>query len=347
MGQSQGGYRIIGIDPDSLASNLDLQLFLDYIISDQIQLLESDEPVELKIFNIFSQTFRNIYISYPRSQYKLGLQIRYESINQPIILRIMNVLPDSPASKAGLVSNVEYLLGLLSHKYESLSEFGDIITGIAYQRQIAKICVFIPGSLPKMVDIRPQIGWGGPGALGCEFAQGAIHNFTTQLGQRTILKQNLEQQVDENQNFQINNERNDNQIYQEDDLLVQESIQDASSISQVIEENKQEQLVEDNKQETIQVQFNGIPRFQDEAPPQDQESLIKEQTQESINESFQMKIGSSDYSHMQPKEQEPLTPAQQPQRFMNWSESGFKSPKSDKMYFVDKFLLFDLQINLS
>lgn len=46
----------------------------------------------------------------------------------------MNVLPDSPASKAGLVSNVEYLLGLLSHKYESLSEFGDIITGIAYQR---------------------------------------------------------------------------------------------------------------------------------------------------------------------------------------------------------------------
>lgn len=61
-----------------------------------MKLLESDEPIELTIFNIFSYDTRKIYISEPRSTIKLGLYIRYESVN-PIILHITNVLTGSPA----------------------------------------------------------------------------------------------------------------------------------------------------------------------------------------------------------------------------------------------------------
>lgn len=106
------GYRIISIEPNSFGSNLstniiykfiDLEIFLDYIIeikadskTNALKLLESDEPIELTIFNIFSQDTRKIYISEPRSTIKLGLNIRYESVN-PIILHITNVLTGSPA----------------------------------------------------------------------------------------------------------------------------------------------------------------------------------------------------------------------------------------------------------
>ena len=82
---------------------LDLEIFLDYIIQiksdsqvNALKLLESDEPIELSILNIYTLETRKIYISEPRSSIKLGLYIRYESIN-PLILHITKVLNSSPA----------------------------------------------------------------------------------------------------------------------------------------------------------------------------------------------------------------------------------------------------------
>ncbi|CAD8192558.1 unnamed protein product [Paramecium octaurelia] len=243
------GYRIISIEPNSFGSNLNLEIFLDYIIhikSDSqvnaIKLLESDEPIELSIFNIFSLETRKIYISEPRSTIKLGLLIRYESIN-PLILHITKVLKGSPAESSGLKSNQDYLLGVKSHRYQTIDEFSDIVTGQAYSKQSIELCIFSPltKKSPRVVVLEPKYNWGGPGALGCEFASGAIHSFNfSQL----IKAQDGEEskEVIKNEDFQSQFSKESNQFQQIE--------------NQDIEINNQENLQSEFKQQIYLEKIN-------------------------------------------------------------------------------------------
>ncbi|CAK59845.1 unnamed protein product (macronuclear) [Paramecium tetraurelia] len=230
------GYRIISIEPNSFGSNLNLEIFLDYIIQiksdsqvNAIKLLESDEPIELSIFNIFSLETRKIYISEPRSTMNLGLLIRYESIN-PLILHITKVLKGSPAESSGLKSNQDYLLGVKSHRYQTIDEFSDIVTGQAYSKQSIELCIFSPLTKmsPRVVVLDPKYNWGGPGAIGCEFASGAMHSFNfSQLIKS--LDSDESKEVTKNEDFQqqLSNESNQFQQIENQDILInnQENLQ--------------------------------------------------------------------------------------------------------------------------
>jgi C-terminal processing protease CtpA/Prc len=60
--------------------------------------------------------------------------LRLESYENPLVLRITNVLKNSPADKCGLQKQNDFVLGLLSHTFSSLNEFSDIVNGIAYRK---------------------------------------------------------------------------------------------------------------------------------------------------------------------------------------------------------------------
>ncbi|CAD8200178.1 unnamed protein product [Paramecium octaurelia] len=238
------GYRIISIEPNSFGSNLNLEIFLDYIVQiksdsqvNALKLLESDEPIELSILNIFSMETRKIYISEPRSTIKLGLYIRYESIN-PLILHITKVLKGSPAESSGLKSNQDYLLGVKSHRCQTIDEFSDIVTGQAYSKQSIELCIFSPltKKSPRVVVLEPKFNWGGPGALGCEFASGALHSFNFSQ----LIKP---QEGDENR--EVQNHEDNQQLQNEEQKQKQQSENRVQN--EIILNNQEDQQVELNK----------------------------------------------------------------------------------------------------
>ncbi|CAD8106684.1 unnamed protein product [Paramecium primaurelia] len=302
------GYRIISIEPNSFGSNLNLEIFLDYIIHiksnsqvNSIKLLESDEPIELSIFNIFSLETRKIYISEPRSTIKLGLFIRYESIN-PLILHITKVLNGSPAEASGLKSNQDYLLGVKSHRYQSIDEFSDIVTGQAYTKQSIELCIFSPltKKSPRIVILNPKYNWGGPGALGCEFASGALHSFN--------FSQLIKQQEDNEFNQVLNNE--EEQLNEESNQYQQIENQEQNDIIQNNQQNQQSEL---NKS----IQIDNTNDTQEHSINQSQ-NIINQQINESKqNSNIEVQYQNQEISDFKQQQQNTILTEQDNQQKQN------------------------------
>ena len=123
------GYRVLGVQPNSPASTAGLVSFFDFVVAANgtplkvldnkfVEMIKESEnkPLPLTIYNIKSETTRDVVITPKRNwggQGMLGVTIRFDSFwrAEESLVRVLEVVPDSPAELAGLQANDDYLLG--------------------------------------------------------------------------------------------------------------------------------------------------------------------------------------------------------------------------------------------
>ena len=125
--ESVPGYRIIEVNPNSPASDAGLRSYLDIIITANgvrlnsgptfVNILNKSNSckVFLKVFNILDETIRETCVV-PNTEWGgsgcLGASIRYEEWKPDVgNVHVMKVFSNSPASRAGLIEEQDYILG--------------------------------------------------------------------------------------------------------------------------------------------------------------------------------------------------------------------------------------------
>lgn len=110
----------------------------------------------------------------------LGVSIRFcsfEGANQHV-WHVLQVEPNSPAEKAGLQSNVDYVIGAESILQDSEDLFCLIE---AYDGKPLKLFVYnLLTDNCREVVITPKSDWGGEGLLGCGIGFGYLHRIPFQ-----------------------------------------------------------------------------------------------------------------------------------------------------------------------
>jgi C-terminal processing protease CtpA/Prc len=123
------GYRVLGVQAGSPAASAGLVSFFDFIVManhiplrrvdntfvDLIREFE-DRPLALQIYNSKSQTLRDVTLTPSKrwpGQGMLGVTIRFDFYDhaEEHLVRVLEVVPNSPAELAGLQPMTDYLLG--------------------------------------------------------------------------------------------------------------------------------------------------------------------------------------------------------------------------------------------
>lgn len=205
------GYRVLGVQPDSPASNAGLVSFFDFLVGSNGRMLfggstdEDDEgkvemvgdvdfisllqesvgkELELLVFNIKSQKTRLCYVT-PSSDWGgaglLGVTIRVDSYAhaEDNLLRVLSVMDSSPAQMAGLKSETDYLLGTKTASFTS----DDILFRVLQHNcdKVLEIYVYNTESdVVRVLNIMPTYSWGGGGLLGAEVGMGYLHKIPNQ-----------------------------------------------------------------------------------------------------------------------------------------------------------------------
>lgn len=195
------GYRVLGVEPKSPASTAGLVSFFDFVIAANGQPLKvhdntfvtmieqsEDKPLPLTIYNIKSETTRDVVITPKRNwggKGSLGVTIRFDSFwrAEESLVRVLEVVPDSPADMAGLQAEDDYLLGTAEKVFkdtETLYEevqkkLDDTIEIFVYNTKTDEVRVEV---------VMPTFDWGdGQGCLGLSVGHGYLHRLPARCKQ--------------------------------------------------------------------------------------------------------------------------------------------------------------------
>lgn len=189
MGNSTAnwGYRVLDVQANSPASKAGLTSYLDFIIaangvrvetSEQLfNAINKSEGIELslKVYNCLKKTTRDLLVM-PNKAWGgdslLGAEIRHDSWGDNELLRVISVVPGSPAQNAGLQPEVDYILGTEETSLSSLDQLANEV--LQNDRLTLFVLDRIKGSVRKLVvDVRSEQGLR---LLGCDVAQGLLHS---------------------------------------------------------------------------------------------------------------------------------------------------------------------------
>lgn len=118
----------------------------------------------------------------------LGLSLQYTPLDVgDYVWHVLDVAPNSPAERAGLIAHSDYIVGgsggLLASGGEDLLSR---VVAVHYSRQEdCPIQLFVYNSdynITRPVLIMPMRGWGGAGLLGCGVGYGLLHRLPEFLG---------------------------------------------------------------------------------------------------------------------------------------------------------------------
>ncbi|RWS15790.1 Golgi reassembly-stacking protein 2-like protein [Dinothrombium tinctorium] len=187
------GYHVLRVQENSPGSSAGLQAYFDFIVSigntrlnqdndalKEILKASIDRPVKMMVYNSKSQTVREVEITPSNTwggQGLLGVSIRFcsfEGANEHV-WHVLEVEPNSPAEKAGLQSNCDYIIGADSVLQESEDLFSLIE---AHEGKPLKLFVYnLLTDCCREVTITPNSNWGGEGSLGCGIGYGYLHRI--------------------------------------------------------------------------------------------------------------------------------------------------------------------------
>ncbi|RMX68662.1 hypothetical protein DD238_003583 [Peronospora effusa] len=212
------GFRVLGIQEQSPASTVGFVSFFDFILeangirldTRDATLMEliaqsEDRPMQLRVFNVKAQTSRELQLTPSRKwpgKGLLGVTIRFDSYEgaEDQLLHVLNVAESSPAERAGLRANSDYLLGTPERVFTSAEDLHDEILDAldgSFQCYVYKWVAEIYDTLRKnvveiydflcvssslddqvrVVSIVPTERWGGDGVLGAEVGHGYLHRL--------------------------------------------------------------------------------------------------------------------------------------------------------------------------
>mmetsp|Transcript_8506 Transcript_8506/g.16035 ORF Transcript_8506/g.16035 Transcript_8506/m.16035 type:complete len:343 (-) Transcript_8506:91-1119(-) len=200
------GYRVLGVQPNSPASRAGLVSFFDFLVGVNGQLLfdngehsdpageyfedldfisivkdNVDKEIELLVWNIKNKTQRFITLT-PSTNWNgtglLGVTIRIDDYvtAEENLLRVVSIQSGSPAAKAGLKPETDYLLGTTMESFENEDVLGDVL----YENENHVLEIYVYNSetdVVRVVTIVPSLKWGGGGLLGAEVGRGYLHGL--------------------------------------------------------------------------------------------------------------------------------------------------------------------------
>ncbi|CAH0485315.1 unnamed protein product [Peronospora farinosa] len=188
------GFRVLGIQEQSPASTVGFVSFFDFILeangirldTRDATLMEliaqsEDRPMQLRVFNVKAQTSRELQLTPSRKwpgKGLLGVTIRFDSYEgaEDQLLHVLDVAESSPAERAGLRANSDYLLGTPERVFTSAEDLHDeILDALDGSFQC-----YVYNSLDdqvRVVSIVPTERWGGDGVLGAEVGHGYLHRL--------------------------------------------------------------------------------------------------------------------------------------------------------------------------
>jgi hypothetical protein len=188
------GYRVLGVQPNSPASQVGLVSFFDFIVAANgvplatldntfIELIKAseDKPLPLKVYNCKSHTFREVQLVPSRSwpgEGMLGVTIRFDVYHnaEEYLCHVTDVDPDSPAELAGLVPNKDFLLGTLEKVFKTPEILFEELQ--AHVNSPIDLYVYnVDTDEVRVCVVMPSNDWGGEGLLGAGVANGLLHTL--------------------------------------------------------------------------------------------------------------------------------------------------------------------------
>lgn len=143
--QSLHAYRVMKVFQGSPASRSGLSSFEDFILAVNGTLVESDKTslanvlkdnegkeVALVVYNVVDAHRRDVALRPVKwnGPGLLGAAVRYEPIEGAIdhVLRVIDVLPNSPADEAGLVANTDFIAGSPAEVFRNEGDFTKMVS---------------------------------------------------------------------------------------------------------------------------------------------------------------------------------------------------------------------------
>lgn len=204
------GFHVLKLKPNSPAELAGLTPYFDIILAvngqtsfKTIQEFAKyisqylDQEVTLSVLSLRTRSLRELKL-FPRLGWSsnpkdglLGCSVRFSSVERALesVWRILDITPQSPAERAGLQSNTDYVIGCeyrnLENEndlYELVQEHEDKLLSLLVYNSVWNTC--------REVVIIPKLDWGGEGLLGCGVGYGLLHRIPCQVDEPTLKPQN-------------------------------------------------------------------------------------------------------------------------------------------------------------
>lgn len=188
------GYRVLGVQPNSPASDVGLVSFFDFVVAvDGVELREldstfidkikasEDRPLPCVVYNLKSRQTRSVTITPTRNwggQGMLGVTIRFDTYHKADehLVRVLEVAPGSPAEIAGLRAGTDYLLGTAERVFGDSDVLNDECT-LHLDKPVEFYVYNTETDEVRVVVLLPTYSWGGGGCLGAAVAHGYLHRL--------------------------------------------------------------------------------------------------------------------------------------------------------------------------
>ncbi|KAL8437868.1 hypothetical protein ACSSS7_000631 [Eimeria intestinalis] len=181
-GAAVAGFRVLRVFPGTPAETANLEFFFDFLVQIEEEPLCSPEvSVQSVLKRIDAAEGRpiQVYIQPTRSASSLlllGVSLQFCPFEVALCspLRVLGVLPNSPAEKAGLHAGDDYILGDDKGAFRGVS---DLIMG-AEEHLGSALSLYVFNKETEQVRtvvLQPCDTWGGDGCLGCDVGSGFLH----------------------------------------------------------------------------------------------------------------------------------------------------------------------------
>lgn len=188
------GYHVLQVQQGGPGEAAGLKSFFDFIISAQGVPLEKEDatfvdilknnigkPVTLTVYNTKTEKNREC-VMIPSNTWGgaglAGITIRfcsYEHINDHV-WHVLDVSPNSPASRAGLETNTDYIVGTPDIIFNDSEDFFAMVSSNEGKAMALYVYSTLTDNI-RAVHITPNSNWGGSGSLGCDVGYGYLHRI--------------------------------------------------------------------------------------------------------------------------------------------------------------------------
>eukprot|EP00871_Galdieria_phlegrea_P004798 jgi/Galph1/5319/GphlegSOOS_G3999.1 len=187
------GYRIMKVFPEGPGARTGLRPYEDFIVAIDELIVEEEEEriadylkqveqVQLTIWNCIEETERQVSakVSFSKEWGHLGVIVRYESLFQAceFVWHVITVIPNSTADEAGLVPDMDYIVGTPSVAFRSFDTLLQLVRDAAYLQHDLDLMVWSAATgRVRIVHVEPDVTVDGTPFLGCEVAKGILHGI--------------------------------------------------------------------------------------------------------------------------------------------------------------------------
>ncbi|MCJ1445597.1 MAG: hypothetical protein MMC23_006102 [Stictis urceolatum] len=137
--------------------------------------------VNLTLWNAKGHKHRTLSLPLPTPLPTLGLTLQWTPLSSTSSTwHILDIAPNSPADKAGLLPYGDYIIGSPEGLVRGEPGLGELVEDYLSRPLRLWVCNHEYG-VTRLVTITPSRAWGGEGALGCVLGFGALHRLPPSL----------------------------------------------------------------------------------------------------------------------------------------------------------------------